>query len=375
MRIGVRSQMRSIAYYITPHGFGHAVRSLEVIRYLLASEDELQITVVSDIPESLVKQCVGKSLPFRRKRLDVGLVQKDSVRFDLDATQKALSLLFMNHNTLVEEERSFFREESIQGIVSDIAFLPFYAASRHAIPGIGLSNFTWDWIYQSYARFDPSWEPLIGWIREGYGRCSVLLQLPMHGDCSSCPNIRDVPLVTRKAQRTPTETLELLGCDPRKRHYLISFTDLNLNEAALRRLEEIDGAVFFFKHPLRFQFANGRSLDAFDLSYPDIVAAMDGVITKPGYGIVSDCLAHGAPIVYTDRGSFPEYDVLVREIERHLTNVYLPSQDLYSGSWEGALQEIAKQPRRYPAIRDDGAPVCAELIKNALNDKEHVPKR
>lgn len=28
---------RTIAYYITPHGFGHAVRSLEVIRHLLAA--------------------------------------------------------------------------------------------------------------------------------------------------------------------------------------------------------------------------------------------------------------------------------------------------------------------------------------------------
>jgi hypothetical protein len=359
--------MQHIAYYITPHGFGHAVRSLEVIRCLLASETEFRVTIVSDIPEFLIKQCVGQSLPFRKRRLDVGLVQKDSVRFDLEATKTALGLLSQNHDALVEEETSFFREESIQGIVSDIAFLPFYAASHHAIPAIGLSNFTWDWIYQSYARFDPSWEPIITWIREGYRRCTLLLQLPMHGDCSSCPNIRDVPLVARKAQRKPSETLDLLGCDPHKRHYLISFADLNLDDSALRRLEKIDGTVFFFKHPLKLLFVNGRSLDTFDLSYPDIVAAMDGVITKPGYGIVSDCLAQGAPLVYTDRGSFPEYDVLVRDIKRHLTNVYLPSQDLYSGSWEGALQEIMRQPRRYPAIRNDGATVCAELIKNTLN--------
>jgi hypothetical protein len=359
--------MQHIAYYITPHGFGHAVRSLEVIRCLLANDNEFRVTVVSDIPEFLVRQCVGKSLPFRKRRLDIGLVQKDSVRFDLEATKRALNLLYQNHGTLVEEEISFFKEEAIQGIVSDIAFLPFYAASRHTIPGIGLSNFTWDWIYQSYARFDPSWEPLIGWIREGYGRCNLFLQLPMHGDCASCPNIRDVPLVARKAQRKPSETLELLQCDPRKRHYLISFTDLDLEDGALRRLEEINDAVFFFKHPLTLRFANGRSLDSFDLSYPDIVAAVDGVITKPGYGIVSDCLAHGAPIAYSDRGSFPEYDVLVRDIKRHLTNVYLPSQDLYSGSWQGALQEITRLPRRHPAIRDDGAAVCAELIKSLLN--------
>jgi hypothetical protein len=365
----VDGEMQSIAYYITPHGFGHAVRSLEVIRHLLAREAGLRITVVSDIPEFLVKQCVGRSLPFRRRRLDVGLVQRDSVRFDLEATHAALERLLQNHDTLVAEEVRFFREESIEGIVSDIAFLPFYAASHYGIPGLGLGNFTWDWIYQSYARSDHSWKPIIAWIREGYRRCSLLLQLPMHGDCRSCPRIRDVPLVARAAERQPQETRELLGCDPRQKHYLISFAELSLGESALRTLEHIDDAVFFFKHPLKLSFANGRSLDAFALSYPDVVAAMDGVVTKPGYGIVSDCLAHGAPMVYTDRGPFPEYDILVREIERHLTNTYLPSPDLYAGSWAGALREIARQPRRYPQIRNDGAAVCAESIVNTLQGK------
>jgi hypothetical protein len=366
--------MRHIAYYITPHGFGHAVRSLEIIRHLVANDSEFQVTIVSDIPQFLVEQCVGKALPFRRRRLDIGLVQKDSVRFDLEATKSALELLFQNHGVLIEEETSFFDEASIHGIVSDIAFLPFYAASRHAIPAIGLSNFTWDWIYQSYASLDASWGPLIEWIREGYGHCSLFLQLPMHGDCTSCPSIQDVPLVARKAQKTASETMELLQCDPHKRHYLISFTDLDLKEEALRRLEAIEGTVFFFKHPLEFQFANGRSLDTFDLFYPDVVAAMDGVITKPGYGIVSDCLVQGTPIVYTDRGSFPEYEVLVQAIQSHLTNVYLPSQDLYSGSWEGALQEITRPPRHTPAIRNDGAAVCAELIKNTLNGSSYASR-
>lgn len=355
-----------IAYYITPHGFGHAIRSLEVIRHLLTRDAGVRITVVSDIPEFLVAQCVGRPLPFRRKRLDIGMVQKDSVRFDLQATRRALELLLRNHDALVAEEVRFLREESIQGIVSDIGFLPFYAASQYGIPGIGLGNFTWDWIYRDYARSDRSWEPIMAWIQEGYRRCSLLLQLPMHGDCSSCPLIREVPLVARRAEREPPETLELLACDPQQKRYLISFSELSLDSRALRLLERIDNAVFFFKHPLKLAFSNGRSLDAFPLSYPDVVAAMDGVVTKPGYGIVSDCLAHAVPMVYTDRGPFPEYDILVHEIKRCLTNAYLPSRDLYAGSWAGALRELAGQPRRYPQIRIDGAAVCAEVILNAL---------
>lgn len=354
--------MKKLAYYITPHGFGHAVRSLEVIRHLLGHNPELEITVVSDIAEFLVEQRVGKLLPFRRRRVDVGLVQKDSVRFDLEATREALAALFRNGENLIAEEVRFLRDEGIEALVSDIAFLPFHAASRCGIPGIGLGNFTWDWIYAGYARTDPSWRPLITWIREGYQHCDLLLQLPMHGDCSSCPNRREVPLVARKAERNPAQTRRLIGWDPKKKHYLLAFSHLDLAESALKKLAAIENAVFFFKHPLAFEFANGRSLDAFELAYTDVVAAMDGVITKPGYGIVADCLVHGTPIAYTDRGPFREYDILVEAIQAHLPNVHLPSRDLYAGSWAGALQELARQPRRTLKIRDDGAAICAGLI-------------
>ena len=90
--------------------------------------------------------------------------------------------------------------------------------------------------------------------------------------------------------------------------------------------------MFLFKHPLSFRFSNGICLDDLPLSYADVVGAVDGVITKPGYGIVSDCLAHGTPVIYTDRGFFPEYDILVQEMAKQLIDCLLyPHADFYAG--------------------------------------------
>ena len=47
------------------------------------------------------------------------------------------------------------------------------------------------------------------------------------------------------------------------------------------------------------------------LRYEDLVAAVDVVVTKPGYGIISDCVANDTAMLYTSRGRFVEYDVLV----------------------------------------------------------------
>ncbi len=48
------------------------------------------------------------------------------------------------------------------------------------------------------------------------------------------------------------------------------------------------------------------------------MAAVDAVVTKPGYGIIAECIVTGTAMLYTSRGDFREYDLLVREMPRFL---------------------------------------------------------
>ncbi len=357
---------RKVAYYITPHGYGHAVRSLEVIRSLLRMNSGVEVTIVSEIPEFLVAQNIGHSLPYRRRRLDIGLVQLDSIRFDLASTLSQLINLQARAEELLAEETQFLKAQSCDLVVADIPFMAFLAADRCGIPSLGIGNFTWDWIYSAYVEHDPKWRKVMEWICQCYGHCDLLLQLPMHGDCSACPRRMDVPLVARRAGRRPLETRRLVGIHPQQPAYLIAFADLDLSGSALRALETIPEALFLFKHPLQYNLSNGICLDGLDLSYADAIAAVDAVITKPGYGIVSDCLAHGTPMIYTDRGVFPEYRILVDTMREHLPVAFISPDDLCSGNWVQAILEIRRASARPPTIRTDGAEICARTILERL---------
>jgi len=364
---GQRPASGRLAYYITPHGLGHAVRSLEVLRRLMELAPELKIVLVSALPQFIIEQNVSRPLPVRERHLDVGLVQQDSLRFDLEATREALESLRRRGQTLVDEEIRFFRAEEIQGIVCDVPFLPFLAAARAGIPSLGLGNFTWDWIYQRYAEGDRRWEPLVAWVREAYRACPLFLQLPMHGDCSVCPAVRDMPLVARHAGRTRRQTRHILGLSEHQKAYLVSFQRLDLEAEATQRLETISDRLFLYKEPLRLPVRNGLALDHLGISYADAVAAVDGVITKPGYGIVADCLVHGTPVIYTDRGLFPEYEILVRALTEHLTTAYIPSAELYAGQWQEAIESLERLPRRSPSLPANGAEECARVIMDMLS--------
>ncbi|HBD09202.1 MAG TPA: hypothetical protein DCZ69_13170 [Syntrophobacteraceae bacterium] len=351
-----------IAYYITAHGFGHAVRSLRVIKELGRIAPDVEITIVSTIPSFLIAQNLGEPLPQRAQALDVGMVQLDNLRLDLEATLGALQDLYDRRQSLIEEELRFFQRERINAVVSDVAFLPFVAAARFGIPCVGLGNFTWAWIYQHYVAKDRRWRGLVDWVRSCYVDCELFLQLPMHGDCSACPRVVPVPLVGRRARRSRPEVREILGIREGLKCYLLSFTALELSSDALRRVEQLSSVVYLYRAPLALELANAYCVDGIDLSYADLVGAVDAVITKPGYGIVADCLVQGTAMIYTDRGDFPEYDILVREMSRQLPVVYLPSTDFYAGRWEEAFQDLMAAPRPIRTTAADGSQVSAHAI-------------
>ena len=102
-------------------------------------------------------------------------------------------------------------------------------------------------------------------------------------------------------------------------------------------------------------------------SHEDVVAAVDVVVTKPGYGIISECAANDTALLYTDRGHFIEYDVLVREMPRYVRCAYLPQAKILTGHWQAALDQLIAAPG--PAARQavDGADVAARWILAQLD--------
>ena len=97
------------------------------------------------------------------------------------------------------------------------------------------------------------------------------------------------------------------------------------------------------------------------LRYEDLVRAADIVVSKPGYGIISECAANGAALLYTSRGDFIEYEVLVREMPRLLPCRFISNDDLLAGRWDDALDDL-RGATRPPAPRVDGAEIVAEAM-------------
>jgi hypothetical protein len=89
---------------------------------------------------------------------------------------------------------------------------------------------------------------------------------------------------------------------------------------------------------------------------------VDVVLTKPGYGIISECIANDTAMLYTSRGNFVEYDVLVREMPRYLRCAFIGHDDLFAGRWQDALDRVRAMPPPPERPATDGAATAASWI-------------
>ena len=212
-------------------------------------------------------------------------------------------------------------------------------------------------------REDPEWvslaETIAGYYREG----GLLLRLPFHGEMSAFRRIEDIPLVARRSGKGKTEIRQTLDLPKDRKIGLIGFSHLDLQEPAIQKIGRLfPDYLFLIKDPLNWKSPVFWRVEAEEVSFADLVCAADFVITKPGYGMVADCLSQGTPMIYSDRGEFPEYPILVEGIKRYLSCCFMPNEELYSGHWGPYLEKISKQPRLHPKIRIDGARLAAERI-------------
>jgi L-arabinokinase len=163
--------------------------------------------------------------------------------------------------------------------------------------------------------------------------------------------VRDIPLIARRSHREPSDTRRLLDVPEDRPLVLLSFgaygaplppeADLGRDAFTLLAIEQ---------HPPH------------GLAYEDVVAAADVVISKPGYGIVSECIANNTALLYTSRGRFLEYDRFVDEMPRVLRCRYVSQAALVEGSWAGPIAALLAQPAPPESPRVDGAAVAAAAL-------------
>jgi L-arabinokinase len=343
-----------IAAYVSGHGYGHSTRAGEVLRLVRSLRPDLAIAVVTPAPRELFARVLGEAFLYRPVPCDVGLAQRGALEIDLPETARRWRQFADGYDGLVAREARWLGEAGVRAVLADVPPLAFDAAAAAGIPAVALANFSWDWIYAHYACREPSLGEAAAHAARAYRHAALLLELPFAGDLSVFPVRERIPMVARRPRLEGEEARRRLGLKADRPLVLVSFGGFGV---------DLDRPTLDAAPGLRVVHSDDVAprLDALGLGYQDLVAAVDVVVTKPGYGIVSDVIAARRRLVYTERGDFPEYPILAREMQQSVAAVHVSNADLLAGRIAPAVEEVLARPMP-PEPDTSGADAAARRV-------------
>jgi UDP:flavonoid glycosyltransferase YjiC (YdhE family) len=342
----------TVVFYISGHGFGHASRSIEIINALIDRRPDLDVVVRSSVAPWLVERTARTSVSLSQAEVDTGVVQLDSLRLDAAESIRRAESFMATLKRRIEAEVAFLRHRRAAMTVSDLPALGIAAGNAAGLPAIATGNFTWDWIYEHYA----GGSRVARQIADVYRWTTLALRLPMWGGFASMPKVLDIPLVARRSKRDPADVRAALDIPNDRRVVLASFGGYGLEGLNVDAIRSLPGYHVLLPGTIDESVMYERGF-----RYEDLVRAVDVVVTKPGYGIISECIANDTALLYTSRGDFREYQVLVDGMQDSLRCAFIDHPDLFDGNWAPHLDALLAQPAR-PTPRTDGADVAADIL-------------
>jgi L-arabinokinase len=365
----------TVVFFISGHGFGHASREVEIIHALAARRPDVRIVIRSAVSPSLLHRTLKVPFELRPGPCDTGIVQASSVSHDDDATVCEAIAFYERFDERIVDEVQGLAHDEVALIVSDAAPMGCEVASRLAVPGVVISNFTWDWIYETHPGMSAAAPWIVPRIRRAYELATQALELPFAGGLEIFTKITRLPLVARRPTRSREETRAYFGIAPGKPAALLSFGGYGLPDLDLTAIDARGEWTFVTTDrsssggPANIDdvvYVEERAFIDSGFRYEDLVAAVEAVVTKPGYGIIAECIVSGTAMLYTSRGDFREYDLLVREMPRFLRSRFISQPDLFAGAFRSGLNALLAQPAPPEHMAADGADVAAGILSSLL---------
>ena len=359
-----------VLVYLSGHGFGHAARTTQVVNALVEADPSTEVHIRTTVPAWFLRASLHAPFTLLAGATDTGVVQPDSLSIDEAETARRAAAFYAHFASHVAQEIDVIARVRPDVVVADIPPVACAAAAAVGVPSVAVSNFTWDWIYGGFPEFDVQAPGVRDTIAQANAQATLALRLPFHGGFDGMPRIEDAPLVARRAMvgRDVTRTLLELHAD---RPLVLATFGGHGGNVPLRDAAD-DGRFVVVAtdyevgsdqapHP-NLRVVSADTLTQHGLTYTDLLGACDMVATKLGYGIVSECLTNGVPLLYTVRGRFVEQDVFVRELPAVLRCRAIAPDALRAGRWGDDVAALLEQGTPTQVMRTDGAQWIAERV-------------
>lgn len=354
---------------ISGHGFGHAAQVVPVLNALSRLVPDLRVLLRTAVPASFFKSRLLPRWDISPVQQDVGCVQNGPLMIDVEATWREHHRFHGSWEERLQTEIEAMREAAPKIVLADTPYLALAAGKAAGLPTVALVSFTWDLVLSDYVA-PPSIDRqvILTSIRQGYAQANLALRITPAPAMEQFKRVIDIGPIAEPASSAREQLSKYVRLAPGERTVLVGFGGIPLDALPFDRLESLTGYRFLFDGSIPSGSRRFVSLTSLPFSFQTLMASVDVIITKPGYGTLVEAVALQAPMVYVRRYNFADEQSLVDYLHRYGRGVELSKGDFAQGQWKTALETALGLPVPTtpppPTGMNDAATILSSYLSN-----------
>ena len=354
---------------ISGHGFGHAAQVLPVLNALRDLVPGVTAILRTTVPASFFQDRLTIPWELSPAQQDIGCIQDGPLKIDIDATWIAHQRFHDTWDARLSNEVGAISAASPALVIADIPYLAIEAGSRAHIPTIALASLTWDLVLKEYCHAtDHSHQQLIQRIRKSYANADMALRITPAPKIDVFSNMIDIGPIATPSPPERHRLASALALTPSERIVLVGFGGIALTSLPLEHMEQLHHYRFLIDSPVPPGFSRIHSIETLPLSFKTLLASVDVIMTKPGYGTIVEAVALQQPVLYVRRYNFVDEQPLVDYLHRYGRGIELSFDDFTNVRWEPALSKaMAILSPQTPPPPSTGAMQAASILAPYLN--------
>jgi len=357
--------MINICFYVSDYGYGHAARDIAIIRRISNTWRDAKIYVKTDYPFKFVRQSLPqKNVEVIKTKNDIGVVfKKNSTVVDKESTKEMLDGWVSSWDDYIQREREFCKVHGIDLILSDITPQPFIVADELGLPSIGISNFTWYYIFFNLFGRTEATER----IKKAYRCAEMALVLPFNEEMDVFKKRKEISLVSREitADRRTLRRMHGISDDDLLVYVGVgkSFNPLFLND-----LKVNSGVKLLVSSDV--ELASTIKIPSSETETQNYIAICDLVVSKAGYSTVSEAIRAKVPMLLFKREGYREDELIVNGVEKLGIGRESPERSFLDGNWINEVDDLDRYSGEFDTLdgrfKKDGTLEIIDAIREMI---------
>ncbi|MCE0495545.1 hypothetical protein [Vibrio salinus] len=357
--------MTNIFLGVSGHGYGHLSQVVPVANKLLTYLPDARFYIHCNLPTEVIEERLNTgNFVHNKVNLDIGLVQITPLEYDVQATFKAYQALYSTYSERVSKLCEFFSESNIDLVIADIPFLAIEAASQSSIPSVAIASLSWDKVIQRC--LDDSQQEVrefVDMICTSQAKTNLTLHPSPSMKLDSFPEGQSIPpiLLEGKPVADLREKMGITKADERK-IVLVSLGGMKTDNLPIDALSRDERFHWLINAEFMSESDHLHAIPRLKgIRYRDLVACVDAIVSKPGYGTAVEAVRYQLPFVFTCRGDFPDEPSIVEWLEAHSCCRQISKNEWLSGEFGDYLAELMNQPLK-KQVACNGDEIAAKMI-------------